>query len=96
MALRSKIHYLMRNKLDGGVLHAMRAFACVVDSGSFTAAAEQMALTTAQVSRLVGELEKRLQAKLLHRTTRQRALTETGEAYLERCRQVLGLVEVEE
>ncbi len=92
MAPRSKIHYLMRNKLDGGVLHAMRAFACVVDSGSFTAAAEQMALTTAQVSRLVGDLEKRLQAKLLHRTTRQRALTETGEAYLERCREVLGLV----
>ncbi len=82
----------MRNKLDGGVLHAMRAFACVVDTGSFTAAADQMALTTAQVSRLVGALEKRLQAKLLHRTTRQRALTEAGEAYLERCREVLGLV----
>lgn len=92
MAAATNIHYLMRNKLDGGVLHAMRAFVCVVDSGSFTAAADQMALTTAQVSRLVGELEKRLQAKLLHRTTRQRALTEAGEAYLERCREVLGLV----
>lgn len=82
----------MRNKLDGGVLHAMRAFVSVVDAGSFTAAAEHMGLTTAQVSRLVAELEKRLQSRLLQRTTRQRALTETGEAYLERCREVLGLV----
>lgn len=83
---------VMRNKLDTGLLHAMRAFVCVVESGSFTSAAERMGLTTAQVSRLVGDLEKRLQAKLLHRTTRQRALTETGDAYLERCREVLALV----
>jgi len=82
----------MRNKLDTGVLHAMRAFVCVVETGSFTGAAERMDLTTAQVSRLVGDLEKRLQARLLHRTTRQRALTETGEVYLDRCREVLGLV----
>ena len=82
----------MRNKLDTGLLHAMRAFVCVVEAGSFTGAADRMGLTTAQVSRLVGELEKRLRAKLLHRTTRQRALTDTGEAYLERCREILGLV----
>lgn len=82
----------MRNKLDTGLLHAMRAFVCVVEAGSFTAAAEQMGLTTAQVSRLVGDLEQRLQAKLLHRTTRQRSLTDTGDVYLERCREILGLV----
>ncbi|WP_175945163.1 LysR family transcriptional regulator [Burkholderia pyrrocinia] len=82
----------MRKNLDNGVFHAMRAFVCVVDSGSFSLAAEQLGLTTAQISRLVAELEKRLQAKLLHRTTRQRTLTDVGGAYLDRCREVLALV----
>ena len=92
MRFVSKLLYAMRNKLDTGLLHAMRAFVCVVESGSFTAAAERVNLTTAQVSRLVGELEKRLHSKLLHRTTRQRALTEAGELYLERCHEILALV----
>jgi len=83
----------MRKTLDGGLLHAMRAFLRVVDSGSFTAAAEQMELTTAQVSRLVTELEKRLGAKLLQRSTRQRVLTDAGADYVERCRDVLGLID---
>jgi len=83
----------MRKSLDGGVLHAMRAFLRVVDSGSFTSAAEQMHLTTAQVSRLITELETRLHAKLLQRTTRQRALTEVGAAYAERCREVIALID---
>src|ERR1700754_153651 len=63
--------YVMRKNLDSGVLHAMRAFVCVVDAGSFSQAAEQVQLTTAQVSRLVSDLEKRLQAKLLQRNTRR-------------------------
>ena len=83
----------MRKNLDGGLLHAMRAFLRVIDSGSFTAAAEQMELTTAQVSRLISDLEKRLNAKLLQRTTRQRALTDIGADYAERCREVLALVD---
>jgi DNA-binding transcriptional LysR family regulator len=60
----------MRKNLDYGLLHAMTAFVRVVDAGSFTAAASQMDLTTAQVSRLVSDLENRLQTKLLQRTTR--------------------------
>ncbi|MBN3754366.1 LysR family transcriptional regulator [Paraburkholderia sp. Tr-20389] len=83
----------MRKALDGGLLHAMRAFLRVIDSGSFTAAAEQMDLTTAQISRLVTELENRLGAKLLQRSTRQRVLTDVGADYAERCRDVLALVE---
>jgi DNA-binding transcriptional LysR family regulator len=83
----------MRKILDGGLLHAMRAFLLVVDSGSFTAAAEQMELTTAQVSRLVTDLEKRLCAKLLQRSTRQRTLTEAGSDYLARCRDVFALID---
>jgi DNA-binding transcriptional LysR family regulator len=83
----------MRKALDGGLLHAMRAFLRVIDSGSFTAAAEQMDLTTAQISRLVSELENRLGAKLLQRSTRQRVLTDVGADYAERCREVIALVE---
>lgn len=83
----------MRKALDGGLLHAMRAFLRVIDSGSFTAAAEQMDLTTAQISRLVTELENRLGAKLLQRSTRQRVLTDVGADFAERCREVIALVE---
>lgn len=87
-----KLCYVMRKNLDYGLLHAMTAFLRVVDAGSFTAAAAQMALTTAQVSRLVSELEKRLQAKLLQRTTRRLVLTGVGERYAHQCRSILELV----
>ena len=82
----------MRKNLEYGLLHAMNAFLRVVDSGSFTAAAEQMALTTAQVSRLVSELEIRLQTKLLQRTTRRLKLTGAGENYASHCRTIVELV----
>jgi DNA-binding transcriptional LysR family regulator len=83
----------MRKNLESGLVHAMRAFLRVVDSGSFTAAAEQVDLTVAQVSRLVTDLETRLGAKLLQRTTRHRVLTDAGAEYAERCREILALVE---
>ncbi|MGY8820243.1 MAG: LysR family transcriptional regulator [Pseudomonadales bacterium] len=76
------------------MLHAMRAFVRVADAGSFTAAALQSDTSTAQVSRLVSELEKHLQARLLHRTTRRLALTEAGERFLERSREILKQVEL--
>jgi DNA-binding transcriptional LysR family regulator len=82
----------MRKNLEYGLLHAMNAFLRVVDSGSFTAAASQMDLTTAQVSRLVSELETRLQSKLLQRTTRRLQLTSVGERYAHQCRSILDLV----
>ena len=83
----------MRKNLDGGgLLHAMHAFLKVIDSGSFTAAAEQMGLTTAQVSRLISDLEGRLETKLLQRSTRQHSLTDIGANYAEQCRQVLAMV----
>lgn len=74
-------------------LHSMRVFVRVIDTGSFTAAAQALDLSTAQVSRLVSELEQQLEARLLHRTTRRLALTEVGERYLQRCRQILGEVD---
>lgn len=74
-------------------LHGMRVFVQVVERGSFTAAAQALDLSTAQVSRLIADLEQHLQARLLQRTTRRLALTETGERYLERCRQILEQVD---
>ena len=72
----------------------MRVFARVIDEGSFAKAARALDLAPAVVTRLIAELEEHLGARLINRTTRRQALTETGEAYLERARQIL--VEVEE
>ncbi|MGG2399364.1 LysR family transcriptional regulator [Pseudomonas sp. SH1-B] len=74
-------------------LHGMRVFVQVVERGSFTAAAQALDLSTAQVSRLISDLEQHLQARLLQRTTRRLALTETGERYLERSRRILEQVD---
>ncbi|RUQ43918.1 LysR family transcriptional regulator, partial [Corynebacterium pseudodiphtheriticum] len=60
-------------------LQNMRAFSCVAEAGSFTAAAAQLDTTTANVSRAVSNLEAHLQTRLLNRTTRRIALTEDGE-----------------
>jgi DNA-binding transcriptional LysR family regulator len=71
----------MRKDLDYGLLHAMSAFVHVMDGGSFTAAAQHMGITKAQISRQVTLLENRLQTKLLHRSTRRIAATSAGERY---------------
>lgn len=55
-------------------------FVQVVDTGSFTAAAEQLNVSKAVVSKYVTRLEQRLGARLLQRTTRRLTLTEAGEA----------------
>ncbi|WP_407315125.1 LysR family transcriptional regulator [Pseudomonas sp. nanlin1] len=74
-------------------LQNMRAFSCVAEAGSFTAAAAQLDTTTANVSRAVSNLEAHLQTRLLNRTTRRIALTEAGKRYLLRCAQILAYVE---
>ena len=74
-------------------LQNMRAFSCVAQVGSFTAAAVQLDTTTANVSRAVSNLEAHLQTRLLNRTTRRIALTEAGKRYLMRCEQILTYVE---
>ncbi len=75
-------------------LRAMRVFARIIDEGSFAKAARALDLAPAVVTRLVAELEEHLGARLINRTTRRLALTDTGEAYLDRVRQIL--IEVEE
>jgi DNA-binding transcriptional LysR family regulator len=75
-------------------LQSMRSFARVVDAGSFAAVAREMNVSPAAVTRLVADLEDHLGARLLNRTTRHVSLTEIGELYLERVRQIL--IEVDE
>lgn len=73
--------------------HCMRVFSKVVETGSFTTAAQSFNITTAQTSRLVADLEAHLRTRLLHRTTRRIALTQAGERYLVRCLHILAEVE---
>jgi DNA-binding transcriptional LysR family regulator len=71
-------------------------FVSVAELGSFTRAARALDLSVAQVSREVTRLEQRLHVQLLYRTTRQLTLTESGQLYLQHCRQLLdGLDEAE-
>src|SRR3954468_5120300 len=63
-------------------------FVKVVELGSFTAAAKALQLPTTTVSRKVRDLETRLGAQLLHRTTRKLGLTEAGNVYFEHCQRI--------
>lgn len=65
-------------------------FVRVVEEGSFTAAANSLALSKGAVSKYVSRLEKRLGARLLNRTTRRLTLTEVGEAFYRRASQALA------
>jgi LysR family transcriptional regulator for bpeEF and oprC len=71
-------------------LQAMEVFVQVVDSGSFTRAADQLQLPKASVSTMLQALEKALSVKLLHRTTRHVSVTSDGAAYYERCLRILS------
>lgn len=70
-------------------LMSMRVFQRVVQEGGFAAAARVMDLSPAVVTRLVADLEEHLGTRLLHRTTRRLALTDAGDAYVERLRLIL-------
>ena len=68
----------------------MRVFVRALDRGSFSAAASDLELTPSAVSKLVTRLENRLGVRLLQRSTRRLALTQEGEFYLARARQILA------
>lgn len=83
--------------IHGDRLGPIAAFVRVVERGSFTAAARDLARSTSQVSRQVSALEERLGARLLHRSTRAVSPTEAGEAFYSRCARLLAdLDEAEE
>lgn len=64
-------------------------FVAVAELQSFSGAAKRLGLSTAQVSRQVVKLENRLGSKLLNRTTRVVALTDTGETFYRHCQPIL-------
>lgn len=70
--------------------NAMQAFARVVETGSFTKAAETLHMSKTSVTQLVQQLEARLRVKLLNRTTRKVNVTADGAAYYERVIKLLA------
>jgi len=68
----------------------LRVFAKVAEIGSFAGAAARLGISPSMVSQHVKELEERLGARLLNRTTRKVGLTEIGRDYHERCAQILA------
>lgn len=71
-------------------LQAMRVYLRVADLGSFTAAADNLGMLKASVSNAVRQLENELGTRLLHRTTRKVQMTQDGQQYYERCRDLLA------
>ncbi|MBZ9654081.1 LysR family transcriptional regulator [Phyllobacterium lublinensis] len=71
----------------------MEIFARVVSAGSMSAAGRELGLSPAVVSKRLRRLEERLGTRLMQRTTRQIALTETGQGYYERVLAILSGVE---
>lgn len=68
----------------------MEVFVAVVEAGGIGAAADRLGLAKSAVSRRLAELESRLGATLIHRTTRRLNLTDDGRAYYERCVAILA------
>jgi DNA-binding transcriptional LysR family regulator len=71
----------------------IQAFVTVVDTGSFTAAADRLGSAKSAISRRVSALEERLGVQLLHRTTRVLNLTETGRSFYDHGTRILADLE---
>lgn len=71
-------------------LSRLRIYVSVAEAGSFTAAAERLALTKSAVSQGVAALERELGAQLLQRSTRRLAITEAGQVFLADARELLA------
>jgi len=66
-----------------------KVFVAVVEAGGFTPAAERLGLSRAAASKHVQQLEERLGARLLERTTRRVSVTESGRVFYDQCRRIL-------
>jgi len=71
----------------------MKMFVAVVEAGSISAAAERLEVAKSAVSRRLSDLEARLGAELMHRTTRRLGLTDSGRALFERAQRLLADLE---
>ena len=74
-------------------LTSLRVFREVVESGSFVAAAERLAISAPMASKHVAQLEKSLGARLLHRSSRHLSLTEAGQAWYAQSSRALDLLD---
>ena len=68
----------------------MQTFNAVVDAGSFVKAADALNMSKAAVSRYVVDMETRLGVRLLHRTTRRLSLTDEGQVFYGRSKELLA------
>lgn len=71
-------------------LNEFQTFTVIVDTMSFSRAAETLGISKALVSKHVAHLEQSLGVKLMHRTTRRIVLTPAGVLFHERCRQLVA------
>jgi DNA-binding transcriptional LysR family regulator len=74
-------------------LNEIVVFTRVVQTGSFTTAADQLGMPKSTVSRKVTDLEERLGARLLQRTTRKLGLTDVGRTYYDHCARIVAEIE---
>lgn len=71
-------------------IQSMQVFVRVAELSNFTRAAESLGLPKGSVSRLVQQLETRMSARLLHRSTRRVQLTQDGQIFYQRCKELLA------
>lgn len=71
-------------------LTSIAMFVRIAETRSFSAAAHQLGISAPAVSKGLARLEQRLGVRLLNRTTRKVSLTDDGQAFLDRCRQILA------
>src|SRR6185503_19681893 len=77
-------------------LNEIAVFTRVVQAGSFTAAAKLLGMPKSTVSRKISDLEERLNARLLQRTTRKLSLTDVGRTYFDYGVRIVGELEAAE
>src|SRR3954471_2446187 len=92
--MRTKLAELltMRDKVQVGNVVAMMSFAAVANTGSFSAAAQQLNCSKAAVSRQIARLESAIGLQLLTRTTRSVSLTPAGRELYGRCARIVDEV----
>jgi DNA-binding transcriptional LysR family regulator len=74
-------------------LALMETYVCTVETGSFSAAARRLEVGQPAVSKAIAQLEERLQARLLLRSTRGLTPTEAGQAYYESAKRAIAMAD---
>ncbi|MGY5803829.1 LysR family transcriptional regulator [Rhizobium hainanense] len=75
------------------MLNGIPEFVEAVEAGGFSAAATRMNLSRSAIGKTIARLERRLNVRLFHRTTRMQSLTDEGQAFYERCRRALDEIQ---